>query len=711
MADPAHSIDAPVERGCVNEPPPLEGQAEILNLAHLLIRDTSDHIVFWNTGAEELYGWTSGEALGQVSHDLFQTQFPEPLASIRAQLWRDSQWKGELLHRRRDGEQIAVASHWVLHRNEQGLPRAILEVNNDITELKHSEQTIQQLNTALANAMPGISRLDARGRYTEINEHYTQMLGYASSELLGKDWRATVYPEDQPTALQAYERLRAEGKAEFEAQAIRKDGSVFFQRVLLVAIADPSGKFAGHYGFMRDITDRKHEEQLRESRERLRAFAIHLDSAIETERVRISREIQDGLGQVLTTLAIDLAWLNNRVQNTDRDGTASSVGQKIASMSELVDSVIGDIRRIASDLRPPLLDKVGLSAAIEAHARQFQERTGIRCHTTLQDEIDIAQERAVTVFRIYQEAMTNVARHAGANCVTIRVSQRDDVLTLEVQNDGRAISTVEASNPRSQGMLGMQERARILGGSLDVIGIPGTGTVVRLEAPKNHVLTTQAQATGQREISNTIRILIVDDHPLIRQGVKQIFMEDGLAVAFDEAHDVASMHERIYTKDFDLVLLELSLPGTSGLDCVRELKRIRPKLPILVLSMYSDSQFALPALKAGAAGYLTKERAPKELLRAVKNILKGDKYISSELSKRLALELVEGTGKLPHEILSQREFRVMLLIASGETLSAIAKQASLSPKTVSTYRSRILRKMNLRTNADLTRYCTRHTLI
>ncbi len=262
MAHSAYLKDLPVEHRWFNEPPPLEGQAEILNSAHLLIRDTSDHIVFWNSGAEDLYGWTGGEALGQVSHDLFQTQFPESLASIRAQLWRDSQWKGELLHRRRDGEQIAVASHWVLHRNDQGLPRAILEVNNDITELKHSEQTIQQLNTALANAMPGISKLDARGRYTEVNEHYAQMLGYASSELLGKDWRATVYPEDQPTALQAYERLRAEGKAEFEAQAIRKDGSVFFQRVLLVAITDPSGKFAGHYGFMCDITDRKHEEQI-----------------------------------------------------------------------------------------------------------------------------------------------------------------------------------------------------------------------------------------------------------------------------------------------------------------------------------------------------------------------------------------------------------------------------------------------------------------
>lgn len=127
--------------------------------------------------------------------------------------------------------------------------------------------------------------------------------------------------------------------------------------------------------------------------------------------------------------------------------------------------------------------------------------------------------------------------------------------------------------------------------------------------------------------------------------------------------------------------------------------------------MYSDSQFALPALKAGAAGYLTKERAPKELLTAVPRVLEGEKYISPDLCEQCTLEMVEGLGKLPHELLSQREFRIMLRIAAGETLSAIAKQASLSPKTVSTYRSRILQKMNFKTNADLTRYCTRHTLI
>lgn len=562
MVHPSKSKDTPAELRN-NDPPSLEGQAEILDLAHVLIRDTSDRIVYWNTGAERLYGWTTGEALGQVSHLLLQTQFPEPLAAITAQLWHDGQWKGELLHRTRDGDQIVVASYWVLHRTDQGLPRAILEVNNDISELKRSQQTIQQLNTAQANAMPGISRLDARGRYTEVNEHYAQMLGYASSELLGKDWRPTIYPDDQPTALQAYEGLRNEGKAEFEAQAIRKDGSVFLQHVLLVAINDPSGKFAGHYGFMRDITDREREEQLRASREYLRAFAIHLDSAIETERLRISREIHDELGQALTSLAIDLGWLNNRVQDIAQYRTRISVRKKIASMSELVNSMISEVRRIASDLRPPLLDEVGVSAAIETHARNFQDRTGIHCHTTLQDDIDIDQERAVSLFRIYQEAMTNVARHTGANRVAIRLSQRDDVLTLEVENDGRAISEAEASSLRSHGILGMQERARILGGSLSVRGIPGAGTLVRLEVP-NKIHALRPQTLRQSELSGSIRILIVDDHPIVRQGVKQILMESSLKVVFEEAQDAASLHQHIYTNDFDLVLLDLSLPDKSG---------------------------------------------------------------------------------------------------------------------------------------------------
>lgn len=709
MVDPVYTRDELEDGRGASAPGVRSSYAEILDEAHVMIRDTNDRIVFWNSGEERLYGWTRDEALRQVSHQLLQTKFPQPLTAIQAALERDGQWKGELLHCTRDGTQITVASHWVLHRDDQGQPRAVLEVNNDITELKRSEQTIQHLNLAFANAMPGLFKVDAMGRFVEVNDHFAQMHGYKSSKLLASDWRLTIHPEDQATALQAYEHLLDNGNAELEVRAIRKDGSVFVEHMLLVAVNDGRGMSAGHYGFTRDTTHRKREDQLRESRERLRAFAIHLDSAIESERIRISRQIHDELGQALTSLAIDLAWLDDHVTDAVQEPTVTAVQEKIGSMANVLDGMIADVRRIAGELRPPLLEKVGLAAAVETHARRFQERAGIRCNTTFSGEIEMEQERAVNVFRIYQEAMTNVARHTGANYVNIRLAQRDDCLVLEVQSDGRAITEAAAKNPKTQGILGMKERARILGGSLSVCGIAGTGTLVRLEVPNIHL--SPARLNGSDKRSSDITILLVDDHPIFRQGVKQIFRESSLKVAFYEAQDAASMNGYICARGFDLVLLDLSLPDKSGLECLRELKRIRPLLPVLVLSMYRESQFALPALKAGATGYLAKERAPKELLAVVKKILEGDKYISQELSKQITIELLDGTGKLPHECLSRREFQILLRIASGEALTAIAKESSLSPKTVSTYRSRILEKMGLKTNADLTRYCTRHMLI
>ncbi|MGH8469241.1 MAG: glycosyltransferase family 25 protein [Gammaproteobacteria bacterium] len=247
MADPAHLKDVPIEHRRVNDPPPLEGQAEILNLARILIRDTSDRIVFWNAGAEKLYRWTRGEALGRVSHELLQTQFAEPLASIRAKLWRDGQWQGELLHRRRDGKQIVVASHWGLHRNDQGLPRAILEVNNDITELKHSQQTIQQLNRALANVMPGISRLDSTGRYTEVNEYY------------GRAARTKIIVVSMPDAQERRSRFADRARnatvawSFFSAYSVLHPALTYAEQEAIVAKGRPLRKgelgcYSSHYG-------------------------------------------------------------------------------------------------------------------------------------------------------------------------------------------------------------------------------------------------------------------------------------------------------------------------------------------------------------------------------------------------------------------------------------------------------------------------------
>jgi len=164
-------------------------------------------------------------------------------------------------------------------------------------------------------------------------------------------------------------------------------------------------------------------------------------------------------------------------------------------------------------------------------------------------------------------------------------------------------------------------------------------------------------------------------------------------------------------KSYDIVLLDLSLPDRNGLDCLGQIKKQRPSLPVLVLSMHAEEHFAVRALKSGAAGYLTKDKAAEELVRAIKKIMGGGRYVSSELAERLAAELTGDTTKSPHELLSEREFRVLRLIASGKSVSEIAQELFLSVKTVSTYRSRLLSKMQMKTNAELTRYCIQNRLV
>jgi DNA-binding NarL/FixJ family response regulator len=207
------------------------------------------------------------------------------------------------------------------------------------------------------------------------------------------------------------------------------------------------------------------------------------------------------------------------------------------------------------------------------------------------------------------------------------------------------------------------------------------------------------------------KVLIVDDHEVLRDGVKKLLDEQPDAITCGEAGTADEALRKASTEDWDVVVLDLSLAGRSGLEVLKRLKLIRPRLPVLVLTIHSEEQYVRRAFKAGAAGFITKDSPRTELSKAIHKVMNGGKYLSPALAEKLIVELERGDDRPPDQTLSDREFQVMRLIASGKTLSEIAGLLSLSDKTVSTYRARLMEKMGMRTNAEVTRYAIQNKLV
>ncbi|HEY3155351.1 MAG TPA: response regulator transcription factor [Candidatus Eisenbacteria bacterium] len=208
-----------------------------------------------------------------------------------------------------------------------------------------------------------------------------------------------------------------------------------------------------------------------------------------------------------------------------------------------------------------------------------------------------------------------------------------------------------------------------------------------------------------------IRALIADDHAVLRRGLADVLSEERDIVVRGEAGSCREVLAKLRQGEWDVVVLDLNFPDGNGLDLLREIKRERPKLPILILTIASEDQYAVRALRSGASGYLTKESAPEELVQAVRKVVAGGRYVSPKLAERLAVMIDRDAEQPPHDQLSEREFQVFRLIASGRAVSQVAEELHLSVKTVSTYRARVLEKMNLRTNAELTVYAVRNHLV
>lgn len=366
------------------------------------------------------------------------------------------------------------------------------QLKAEIKERQRAEGVLRESEArfrALVDTAPlGVPIFSGDGRFTYVNSRLLDMLGYSREELLGKGMLEFVHPEDADRVHLAFRNLidGVKPAVTVRHRLVRKEGRALWCESSLSAVGDGRGNLRSCIAMIQDIDQRKaYEDELEASRERLRLLSRRLLSIQEEERRRIAREIHDELGQALTAIKYDVSWLSQRQGKADRDSA-----EKLRKMDDLIDGTIRTVRRISADIRPAVLDDLGLVAAIEWLVQEFRGRSGIRCHLEIGlDDPGVQKAAATTVFRVAQEALTNILRHAQATRLDIRLHQRDGILKLEIVDNGRGITEEEVSSATSLGLIGIRERAHHLGGKAEIGRAAAKGTFVRLEIP----LSTEAE--------------------------------------------------------------------------------------------------------------------------------------------------------------------------------------------------------------------------
>ncbi len=390
-------------------------------------------------------------------------------------------------------EESLQAMEAIVQERTAELTQANAALQAEIAERKRAEEELQRSRMMLADAQQ-LAHLGSWDWHIPSNTHtwsdeLCRILGINSKkrDFSFDEFLKLVHPEDV-AHIKAVVATALQDRVPFHYyhRIIRPDGAIRLIFARGAVIIDESGQAVRVFGTAQDITERRQaEEELAKSREQLRALAAHLESAQEKERARISREIHDELGQVLTGLKMDLAWLDRRLPDTADDPSSAPLREKITAMSHQLDATIQSVRQIATELRPGVLDRFGLKAAIEWQTQEFQKRAGIRCtFVSKVDELNLDQERSTAVFRILQEALTNIARHAGATRVKVTLQERAGHLILEVKDNGRGIAPADMANSKSLGLVGMQERAFLLGGDLKIRSHKGTTVTVQIPLAK-----------------------------------------------------------------------------------------------------------------------------------------------------------------------------------------------------------------------------------
>jgi PAS domain S-box-containing protein len=455
----------------------------------IALTDAEGFFIATNRAFQQLVGYTGAELHALSYLDITYEGDRPANSALRRELWEGKvpQFTHEKRYRRHDGTLI-WARNTVSIAPGREKPQFVIAVVEDITERKVAEEHLRRGEACLA-AGQRLSHTGCWAWHVSSGEFFWSQETFSIFGFDPKNTRASLV-ETFLSRIHADDRQRIEQGVKdaptestdyaVDYRITLPDGSIKHIHDVVYPVTNEAGQVVERYGFVMDVTARQEAgAKLQHSFGQMRALAAHLQSVREEERARVAREIHDELGQAMTAIKMDLAVLARDLPAEQKEPSV-----RIERSLKLVDETIQAVRRIATELRPGILDDLGLGAAVEWAAEEFQARTGIKCRMSLPDsEIALDQERATALFRIFQETLTNVARHADATEVDVTLARSRDDLSLEVYDNGKGISEENLVEGRSLGILGMRERALLLGGELAISGAPGRGTKVKVRVP------------------------------------------------------------------------------------------------------------------------------------------------------------------------------------------------------------------------------------
>ena len=386
----------------------------------------------------------------------------------------------ERVMKRKDGEVVDVETTGKILKDGR-----MLVFVRDITERRKAAEALSsnelRFRTLTSNAPVGIFQTDAAGKTIYVNETWLEYTGLSYNEAMGDGWNTALHPDDREAQLKQWEERSKKGlESSSEFRLVDKKGNIRWVIGKATPLFNKDNQISGYIGTLSDISEnKKAEKEILSMNEQLRLLSEHQQKIREEERTHIAREIHDELGQQLTVMKMDISWLNKKLGATDE-----TVGKKTFELSKILDETVKTVRRIASELRPSLLDDLGLVAAIEWQLNEFEKRSGIKAELKKMRIEPVLPDAARTgLFRIVQESLTNVARHAKANKVTVSLQQKKGLLVLKIEDDGVGFNKEKIAVKKTLGILGMKERTSVMGGTYEIEGASGKGTIVSVTVP------------------------------------------------------------------------------------------------------------------------------------------------------------------------------------------------------------------------------------